>query len=379
MTTSRSPHDVRAADPVRLLLIEDQPGDAFLVEDTLVSPSSPRWAEITHAGSLEDSERVLADSAVDCVLLDLGLPGCSGLDALHRFRARHPELPVVVLTGHNTEASAVASLAAGAQDYVAKQELEARILRRAVSYALERHRIMAQLADSNTRLREFNRVIAHDLKNPLIAILHLAGLLQEYEARGLATNPGMLGRLVGSAEGVIGMIDDLLAYAQADKLTGEKINLDTLLADTLRVLDDQIAEAKATVDVIRPLPVLTGHGVALRHVFRNLLLNALTYRHPERPPLITITADTTGGTCLLIVSDNGVGVPPDARQTIFEAGIRLSPGLAPGHGLGLAAVRSLVERHGGRVWADDNPTGLGIRFCLEFPLEGQKGASPLRG
>lgn len=361
--------------PTHILLVEDELADALMVEEALAGQGSPRWAELVHVRSLDDVEAALAGGPVDCVLLDLGLPGCRGLDALHIVLERWPGLPVVVLTGRDAEEVAVAAVAAGAQDYLTKGELTARGLRRAIRYTGERHRMQSQLADANrelrdlnARLRQFARVVAHDLKNPLSAIGGFTELLERAAAGRPSRETEMLAAIGRAVEQADVLIDDLLAYSQAGELPSQPLELDKSVAQAVTALHDLLDRVDARVEVPAPLPVVAGHPVAFHHVLRNLLANAATYRSPERAPVITITAETVNGDCWRIaVTDNGIGVPPDKREAIFEPGVRLAPDHSQGSGFGLAAVRTLVERHGGRVTVDDNPAGPGARFLIELP------------
>ncbi len=128
---------------LRVLLIEDNPGDAALV-DELLSASPGPLAQIVHASSLSAASDHLGHGHVDVVLLDLGLPDARGTACVHHVRARAPEVPIVVLTGTDDQALALACIAAGAQDYLAKNEVRAESLRRSLGYAIARTREQAE-------------------------------------------------------------------------------------------------------------------------------------------------------------------------------------------------------------------------------------------
>ncbi len=120
-----------------VLLIEDNRGDARLLREMLNEQTSDH-IELTHVETLADAERLLAQKAVDVVLLDPGLPDAHGLGAIRRTRAFAPQVPLVVLTGLNDESLAVRALQEGAQDYLIKGQIESRGLRQALRYAVER-------------------------------------------------------------------------------------------------------------------------------------------------------------------------------------------------------------------------------------------------
>jgi diguanylate cyclase (GGDEF)-like protein/PAS domain S-box-containing protein len=122
----------------RLLLVEDNPGDARLLREMIHSPDGSSNTELTHVESLLDAERYLSEREVDVVLLDLGLPDSQGIVAVRRAQAVAPRIPLVVLTGSDDESLAIQALQEGAQDYLIKGQLEARGLLRALRYAIER-------------------------------------------------------------------------------------------------------------------------------------------------------------------------------------------------------------------------------------------------
>ena len=134
------------ADSVRVLLVEDDDGDAFLVRELLDEVVSP--VTLLRARSLAEAEAAVG--TVDCVLLDLGLPDATGLEGLRRLASRAEGVALLVLTGLSDEYRGVEAVAAGAQDYLVKGQVDGVLLSRALRYAVERKR-----ADENTqRLRE---------------------------------------------------------------------------------------------------------------------------------------------------------------------------------------------------------------------------------
>src|SRR5580704_5229431 len=116
-----------------LLIIEDNPGDARLLQEMLREDGAYR-AELILASTMGEAEKCLTEHAVDIILLDLGLPDSQGLAAIRRTRAAAPSIPLVVLTGMDDEELAALSLQEGAQDYLIKGQIETRGLLRALRY-----------------------------------------------------------------------------------------------------------------------------------------------------------------------------------------------------------------------------------------------------
>ncbi len=127
-----------------VLIIEDNPGDAHLLESFL-DVSGAEMFQICKARTLEAGLERIARGGVDLVLLDLGLPDSVGLETFTWLRNEAPHLPVVVLTGLEDEEVALEAVSLGAQDYLPKSELSGSLLVRSILYALERHRLFAQL------------------------------------------------------------------------------------------------------------------------------------------------------------------------------------------------------------------------------------------
>lgn len=134
---------------MRILLIEDNPGDARLIQTLLNETSGDSIVHV--AERLELGLQFLSGQAVDIVVLDLGLPDSWGLDTLTKLQTRCPRLPVVILTGSNDEALGVQALQLGAQDYLVKGQVEGRLLQRALTYAVERKRAEVALQESEER------------------------------------------------------------------------------------------------------------------------------------------------------------------------------------------------------------------------------------
>lgn len=121
---------------VRVLLVEDDDGDALLVEALLEEASAP--FVLSRAGTLAEAEEMLADA--ECVLLDLGLPDSRGLDGLHRLLAKPDAPAILVLTGHDDEQEGINAVSAGAEDFLIKGKVDGELLLRGVRYAVERRR-----------------------------------------------------------------------------------------------------------------------------------------------------------------------------------------------------------------------------------------------
>jgi DNA-binding NarL/FixJ family response regulator len=181
-------------DDVRLLLVEDNDGDAILI-DSLITEAQAR-TQLRPRVRLERVPRLahafarLADRACDVVLLDLGLPDAMGLHAMRAVRTAAPSVPIVVLTGHDDESMALAALREGAQDYLVKDTVTGELVLRAVRYAIERKRTEDEVLRARwlAGIGETALAVRHEVNNPLASLLLNVELLREqkrYDVKAL--------------------------------------------------------------------------------------------------------------------------------------------------------------------------------------------------
>ena len=147
---------VLMADPQRILLIEDNPGDARLVR-LMLEEGGANPFDLMHVGRMSDAWEPIRSGAVDCALVDLSLPDADGLEGVVQLRERAPELPIIVLTGRDDLELAIDALQQGAQDYLLKGKVDSGLLSRSARYAVERKQAdvaltFAALHDSLTGL-----------------------------------------------------------------------------------------------------------------------------------------------------------------------------------------------------------------------------------
>ncbi len=131
----------------KILLVEDNPGDVRLLQDILIGAQFNAYA-MEDVAELEAASTLLSNQTFDVVLLDLGLPDSNGIATLNEVVALAPSIPVVVLTGDMSDDQAIELIRAGAQDYLTKGQLTSPLLRRAIEYSIERHRLNANLSDA---------------------------------------------------------------------------------------------------------------------------------------------------------------------------------------------------------------------------------------
>ncbi len=178
--------------PIEVLLIEDNPGDARLIQEMLAEPGKADY-KLENADRLSQGLERLLEGGIDVVLLDLGLPDSQGLETLGKVRAQASAVPIIVLTGLDDEVTAVEAVRQGAQDYLVKGDVDSKLLWRALRYSIERKRSEEALRKSEEKLRQLIRSATDG-----IFTLDLNGAYTELNERMLE----MLG--VGSKDEILG-------------------------------------------------------------------------------------------------------------------------------------------------------------------------------
>ena len=170
-------------EKIRVLMVEDNSGDARLVQKFLATSEFVDF-EVTWARRLEEATELVEKAEYDVVLLDLGLPGISGLDTFSDMYFFSGDVPIVILTGRSDQTLALTALQDGAQDYIFKSHMERDALERTLRYAIERHRRQEEMDDIRSMLLKAEAVqgAASQIKKPLSTIVGISDELIEAAA-----------------------------------------------------------------------------------------------------------------------------------------------------------------------------------------------------
>lgn len=246
-------------------------------------------------------------------------------------------------------------------DITAQKQAEAEL--RESNDALER---------SNRALQEFASVASHDLKAPLVSIQGLARMLQA-DCYDTLEGDGQLyvDRIIANAGKLRGLLDDLLDLSRVGNDEGDitQVDLTSIITDVTDQLRQRLDERGASVEIDGCLPSVSARRVSMRQVFANLIDNAVQYTPPTRAPHITISATDRGDAWEIAVRDNGAGIAPESRDTVFVMFQRLPSGASlnpTGTGMGLAIVARIIEATGGRCWIGASDS-TGTIVCLTVP------------
>ncbi len=247
-----------------------------------------------------------------------------------------------------------------------------RLLARWIGSVLEEDGIRRDLAQSNAELGQFAYVASHDLRQPLRQVSSYMSLLQRRYGDKL---DGDAREFIAFAhDGALRMdrlIVDLLQFSRIgrDAKPMEPVALAAVVDEAIANLGTTIADAKGRIELQRDLPVVMGNALDLVRLFQNVIGNALKYSLPDRPPVVTITAEAGAMTHVLTVRDNGIGISPEYFDTIFGVFKRLHTlDKYEGTGIGLAICKKVIDQHHGRIWVESNP-GQGTAFHMELPYQ----------
>lgn len=242
----------------------------------------------------------------------------------------------------------------------------------------EREGLIRELQRSNDELARFSHAVSHDLQSPVRTIGSLAELLaRRRQGKIDEGETRILDMIVQGADQMQRLIGSLLDYAQVghEEVNRETVPVSELVEGVRLALGALIVETHAQV-LCGPLPAVQADRVQLAQLFQNLVVNAIRYRRPEEPPVVEISGELVQGEWRFAVKDNGEGIPRDYLRDVFEPLKRLHGNNVPGTGLGLALCRTVVERHGGRIWVESEGAGRGSTFYFTLPQERTVDAKP---
>jgi signal transduction histidine kinase len=226
-----------------------------------------------------------------------------------------------------------------------------------------------ELSRSNKELEQFAYVASHDLKEPLRMVSSYLSLLEKRYKGDLDEEAReYIGYAIDGAQRMNDLMDGLLMYSRIDRSPNpfEPVDLEEVLQIATTNLEVSIMDS-GTVLTHGDLPQVMGDRRQLIQLFQNLISNALKFQNGNVPE-VHISSQTVGKDWRISIRDNGIGIAPEHTERIFQMFRRLhTRDEYPGNGMGLAISKKIVERHGGRIWFDSEPS-KGATFSFTIPL-----------
>ena len=398
---------------IRLLLVDDEVGFRSAISRRLERRGMPS----VQADSGEACLEIVAKEALDVVVMDVKMPGLSGIETLKILRQQYKAIQVILLTGNAAVADGIEGIKSGAYDYLTKPvEIDHLLNKIRQAFDLkqleaekeeERHyreRLEKKMVDTErlVALGTLSTGIAHEINNPLAIINEAAGYMRQLILNGPVNVPideflnGSMEVLPGSdaLEKLDRMQDGLLkwqerllfgvvkietAVKRAGRITHQllgqvkkqdprvvDVSLDELIEDALTLLNSEIRQKSIQVirDISLEASVIQSDPGRIRQVLNNLLGNAVYALKPGGR--LTVSGKLLQTKFILEVKDTGVGIPEESLGKIFDP-FFTTKSFDKGSGLGLFVVHKIIDELGGRIDVKSE-VGKGSRFTVQLPI-----------
>jgi two-component system sensor histidine kinase/response regulator len=357
-----------------ILVVDDTPDNLRLLSAILMRKNY----EVRKALNSTQAIASVKASAPDLILLDIKMPKVNGYEVCTMLKedATTRDIPIIFISALDDALDKVQAFAVGGADSLTKPFQEDEVLAR-IENQLKIQHLQRQLKAQNQELRrsnqdldQFAHIVSHDLQQPLQSIMGYSKLLMMQCSDTL--DPAVkkhISSIVQAGDRMHKLVQHILQYAQADQSPSNftQSPLNSIIKQVVSNLDSAIQQQSAQV-TYGNLPIIYGDEIRLVQLFQNLIGNALKFTAPHTPPHIEIASAPHGvGTWLVTVKDNGIGIPQEHWQSIFDSFQRLhTEEQYPGNGIGLATCKKIVENHGGRIWVESQ-VGNGTTFYVVLP------------
>ena len=367
----------------RIIIVDDETAQMRALCNTL---QDHQFQTTGFSAPKEALDAIRQHGKFDLILADLMMPEMDGISLLKAALEMDPEMVGIVMTGQGTIDTAVKAMKAGAVDYILKPFKLSAILpvlsralaiRRLRAENIELQRCVrkhaAELEEANKELEAFSYSVSHDLRAPLRAVDGFTSMvLARYSEQMPPDAKRLLQQVDASAKRMAQLIEDLLRFSKLSRqaLTKSRVNISEVVNTIVQELRNESLGREIEVR-ISDLPNVTGDPSLLRQVFVNLLSNAFKFTRKTKA-LIEVGCDTSGVENVFFVKDNGAGFDMAYANRLFSVFQRLhTQDQFEGTGVGLSIVQRIIQRHGGRIWAQAE-VGKGATFYVALPKNGER-------
>lgn len=307
----------------------------------------------------------------DLILLDIMMPGIDGYEVCRRIKENKAtsEIPIIFLTAITDINSKTKGFELGAVDYITKPfeilEVKARVHTH-LSLKLSQYELLKQneilekkrveLEAAVNELEAFSYTVSHDLKSPLRAIQGYSKIILEDYREALDKDAsGMVCNIRNMCSDMITMIGKLLQYSTTVRLEvhKESVNISEMFSSVFQELKPIYSKRFIEFEFETGMPIVLADAVMLKQVIYNIISNAIKFTENTEKALIVAGCKMGVDEYIFYLKDNGVGINMEFSGKLFQIFQRLhSPHEFEGNGIGLAAVRKIIEKHGGRTWIE---------------------------
>ncbi len=366
----------------KILLIEDDEDDYILLQKVLTKIPTGHYTllwERSYASGLT----AMLTSEHDICMLDYRLGAHTGIELLKTARNKGYNHPIILLTGANEGDIDILALQAGADDYIAKEQLQGELLHRIIRYAIERKKtehereilISQQIAaqELESKRNEFISMVVHELKTPITSLKGYAQLLYKRCVRtGDEQTAQFASRMDTQITKLTALVDDFLDVTRLAEgklqFVEDYFSFDALINESVQEI--QFINERQTIQQEGATnQTIWGDRGRIGQVITNLLTNAMKYAPGTERILVKVASDAHSVT--LYIQDFGPGIPKNLQSKIFDPFYRIErnqQGSAPGLGLGLHIAAEIIKRQEGRIWVESEE-GEGATFCFTLPID----------
>ncbi|MEY2479563.1 MAG: two-component system, sensor histidine kinase and response regulator [Verrucomicrobiota bacterium] len=377
-----------ASDLPQVLVIDDEMGPRESLR-MLLKPSY----QVHTADCVEAGIRMLREKQPDTIVMDIRMPGATGIEGLRRIREIDPHLSVIMLTGFGALETAQEALRLGANDYINKP-FDAREMREVVDRNVERTRVQRTSEHAAAEIKELNNRLlkelaqkerlaslgqasaefVHDLGNPLTIVWGYVQLLAkklEQQEKGGSDNNASSAKELNIIEQNVRLCRELLtmwqSYGSVEASPHKALSVSAIVREVVKGIGPMAVQngVEFNCDICEDPCTLTGDSVQITRAIQNVMINALQASAEKKKP-INVSCTRKDFYVDVRVEDAGYGITPEQMSKIFDPYFTTKQGKS-GTGLGLYITKKVVEDHNGSIKVDSTPQ-VGTTFTIRLPL-----------
>lgn len=378
------------ADLPQVLVIDDEMGPRESLR-MLLKPSY----QVHTADSVERGLQLLSEKKPDAIVMDIRMPGVTGIEGLRRIRQIDPHLSVIMLTGFGALETAKEALRLGANDYISKP-FDAREMREVINRNVERTRLHRTSESAASEIKELNNRLlqelaqkerlaslgqasaefVHDIGNPLTIVWGYVQLLaKKLEESESGDNPNGVSsnKELEIIEQNVRLCRDLLtmwqSYGSVEAAPHKLISISNIVREVVAGFGAMAKEATIELkcEVTEDPCSLTGDAVQITRAIQNVIINAIQ-ASPESKGTVAVSCIRKDFYVDVCIADNGHGISPEQISKIFDPYFTTKQGKS-GTGLGLYITKKVIEDHNGSIKVDSTPA-VGTTITIRLPLVG---------